>query len=553
MRKRIVSLLLSMGMVVSMCLSGCANTEQEESKTSESSEVGNSVAESEVESAEEEFQLEEATIQLWLGGPGKQKDSDEVWEKFNEMLQEYVPNTTVEFNVMTTAEYGTQFDQMLAAGEEVDLAWIGGNWVTGKTNDHIDNGDLMPIKDLLYEYGSDIVDVLGQNVIDKHTYKDGEIYYLPSWQGLTKGKYGIYVIKEIAELCGGQAWYEETQELVTHWWNEEPTAENFQKVFDQFDKYLAAAKEADMLYAGATKSNLLMQNYHRNTQNAIATEWVGPQRMDDTFTVVDAIQTDHYKVFAQTMADFYKKGYIRSDIASADVSQFHFIKDGVYDENTNIVFMDYYVTDTQYKNKEKDAGVELYAISIEEKGYLGLGDATAMAIPYCADEPERAMMVLEAIYSVPELYQLLIYGIEGKHYTDNGDGTITTSYGAEGTSDCDYGLWRWTIGTCLNSLVTQADTPGYYQELAENDSKSDVRVWDDWSFDKTEVQDVLAVLAALRAEYEPILENGYMGDDWIEVYDKLVEERKAAGLDRLIEEYDKQLQEYLKEKNITSW
>lgn len=125
MRKRIVSLLLSMGMVMSMCLSGCANTEQEKSKTPESSEVGNSVAESEVVSTEEKPQLEEKTIQLWLGGPGKQKDSDEVWEKFNEMLQDYVPNTTVEINVMTTAEYGTQFDQMLAAGEEVDLAWIG--------------------------------------------------------------------------------------------------------------------------------------------------------------------------------------------------------------------------------------------------------------------------------------------------------------------------------------------------------------------------------------------------------------------------------------------
>ena len=41
-------------------------------------------------------ELEPATIQLWLGGPGKQKDSDEVWEAFNEKLQEYVPNTTVE-------------------------------------------------------------------------------------------------------------------------------------------------------------------------------------------------------------------------------------------------------------------------------------------------------------------------------------------------------------------------------------------------------------------------------------------------------------------------
>ena len=33
-----------------------------------------------------------------------------------------------------------------------------------------------------------------------------------------------------------------------------------------------------------------------------------------------------------------------------------------YDENTNIVFMDYYVTDTQYKNKEKD-GTSYYLVN----------------------------------------------------------------------------------------------------------------------------------------------------------------------------------------------
>ena len=553
MKKRIVSLLLTMTMVVSMCLSGCGNSKQEESKTpaSSSSKAEASESSSVVES-EPEVQLEEKTIQVWLGGPGKQKDSDKVWEKFNEMLQDYVPNTTVEFTVMTTAEYGTHYEQMLASGEEVDLAWVA-SWVTGATNTNIEDGNWMLLDDLLTEYGSGIVDEIGQNVVDRHRTADGELYYLPSWQGLTTGLIGTYVIKEIAEGCGGDAWYEETQAAITEWWNVNPSAENFQKVLDQFELYLAAAKEKGMLYAGATASRLVSWNYMRNIQDGPAAEWAAPQRMDNTFTIVDAGSTEHYQVYLATMADWYKKGYIRSDIASMDTSQIHFVKNGEFDDNTNIMWTDNYLTESQLKSREKDAGMELYGFHYADKGYLGKGDATAMAIPYCADEPERAMMVLEAIYTVPELYQLLIYGIPGEHYTENGDGTITTSYGAEGTADADYGLWRWTIGTCKNSLVTQADTAGYYDELAANDEVAYIRQWENWSFDWTGLEDVKVALQATRSEYEPILERGYMGDDWKTYYDKFMEERKAAGIDKVIAEMEKQFGEYLKKYNITSW
>ena len=44
-----------------------------------------------------------------------------------------------------------------------------------------------------------------------------------------------------------------------------------------------------------------------------------------------------------------------------------------------------------------------------------------------------------------------------------------------------------------------------------------------------------------------------MGDDWKTYYDKFMEERKAAGIDKVIAEMEKQFGEYLKEYNITSW
>ena len=76
------------------------------------------------------------------------------------------------------------------------------------------------------------------------------------------------------------------------------------------------------------------------------------------------------------------------------------------------------------------------------------------------------MMVLNAIYSQPDLYNTLIYGIEGEDYTKNADGTITTSYvGASPTADDSYGIQRWIIGSCKNALINNGTDPNYYADL----------------------------------------------------------------------------------------
>ena len=548
MTKKIMSLLLAVLMLASVCLVGCDKAPQnEDTKPAQTKPAETADDTKATEPAKPE--LEEATIQVWIGGPGKQKDSDEVWEKFNEMLQAYVPNTTVEFSVMTTAEYGTHFDQMLASGEPVDLAWIA-NWVTGGTQANIDDGNLMPISELLDTYGQGIKEEIGDLAVDIHRTSDGELYYLPCWQGLYQTKMGIYVPTELAELAG-PTWLEDTTKIVDEWYNVNPSAENYAKVMDQFIIYLQAAKDAGKLYGGLTNSKFMGWNYTQNL--AKASEWAGIARLDDTFTVQDLAQTEHYKVACQKFAEMYQKGLIREDIASVDTSAFSFVTNGEFTENTCILLQQNYLSEHARESYEKAAGVPVSVIPIERAGVLGKGDATATAIPYCADEPERAMMVLNAIYTVPELYQLLIYGIEGKHYTDNGDGTITTSYGAEGTAEADYGLWRWTIGTCRNSLVTQADTPGYYQALAEAEKSAGKNIFANFTFDKTEVADIVSALSALRQEYEPILSKGYMGADWEASYNKFIEERKKAGIDKLIEEYNKQIQAYIAENNITGW
>lgn len=560
MKRKRVSMALAAIMTASVCLAGCGNTTDNAGSTKagsseavkEESKTDTVVSEAS-EQTEEVKELDPVTIQFWIGGPGKQKDSDRVWEAFNEKLQEYVPNTTVEITCMPTAEYKEKYPQMLASGEAVDLTWIA-SWVTG-SNQLIMDGNLMALDDLVDEYGQGIKETLGEDVLDMHRYpKDDKLYYLISWQGLYSNVRAFKVPTELAQLAG-DTWLEDTQKVVTKWWNEYSSPDDLQAVFDQLDIYFAALKENDKLYAGLTQATFGAWLYPNrlSSESSLQMYNIGVPHMDESFTVIDTIQSDYYRVYAQNMAEFYKKGYIRSDIASLEKNTLSFVKGGEYTPNTSVIDVHNDLTPSAAQMYSATAGVDISLIQIENEGYLSKGDATAMAIPYCADEPERAMMVLNALYTEPELYQLLIYGFEGEHYTDNGDGTITTDYGAQGTADSNYGLWKWTVGTCKNSLVTQADVAGYYDELQAQEKDAIISSFINFVFDDSNVTDVVASLKAIDGEYKSMIDNGYMGDEWEATLDKWISERKAAGVDRLIEELQNQINDYVAENNITSW
>lgn len=562
-RKKAISLFLAAVMTAAACLGGCgssAGTASEAVTAEESTEAAAADTEAaETEAGSEQAaaeELEPVTIQLWLGGPGKQKDSDEVWELFNEKLQEYVPNTTVEITCMTTTEYPEKFDQMLASGEGVDLAWVA-SWVTGTIADDIKDGNLMPLDDLVDQYGQGIREELGDEILDMHRYaEDDLLYYLISWQGLYSNVRAFKIPTEFAQLVG-DTWLEDTQAVVSKWWNDYSSTDDFQAVFDQLDIYFKALQDNDKLYAGMNTGIFYDWCYaqHFSSENSlqIRDNNVGVVHKDNTFTVIDAIDTDYYRVFAENTADFYKKGYIRSDIASLEKGTLSFVTGGEFTPNTTVIDVHNDLTPSTADMYTAQAGVDISLIQIEDKGYMSKGDASAMAIPYCADEPERAMMVLNALYTEPELYQLLIYGVEGEHYTDNGDGTITTSYGSQGTSDADYGLWKWTVGTCKNSLVTQADTPGYYDELLEQEKDAIVSPFNNFTFDNSNVQDICAALKAIDDEYGAMISKGYTGDNWEATLDQWIAERKAAGVDTLIAELQSQIDAYVEANNITSW
>lgn len=558
MKKRTICLLLAMIMVLSIVLAGCSKTAETPAadETPAATEPAETTDNTETPEAPEETAepaLEQKTIQLMITGAGKQANSDKVWAAFNEQLQQYVPNTTVEFIDVPFEEYSEKFSQVLASGEGVDLAWTG--WLINKPQ-NIADGNLRPLDDLLAEYGQGIVDILGENVVEIHrNAADGKLYYLPSWQGLCGERRGWLVVTEIAELAG-DTWIEDTEAALNKWRNNYSGIEDFQAVLDQATKYLAAAKEAGKLGAGINTGRAFGWSMYNGMYSflGVGGAEIGITYCDGTFTVKDGVAGEHYKLYAQTMADWYKEGYIRSDIMSVDTSTLTMPKNGEITDTTYVFSCDPYLTEADQEAAIADAGMDMTYLPIEENAYLILGGDTSYAIPYCADEPERAMMVLNAIYSQPDLYNTLIYGIEGEDYTKNADGTITTSYvGASPTADDSYGIQRWIIGSCKNALINNGTDPNYYADLEALESTARVNPFLNFTFDRTNVEGICASILNVYYEYGPQIDNGVAGDNWEELYNNYMAARKDAGIEELVTEFQNQLNAYIEANNITSW
>ncbi len=559
MKKRTICLLLAMIMVLSIVLAGCSKTAEtpaadETPATTEPAETTDNTETPEAPEETAEPALEQKTIQLMITGAGKQANSDKVWAAFNEQLQQYVPNTTVEFIDVSFDEYSEKFSQVLASGEGVDLAWTG--WLINKPQ-NIADGNLMPLDDLLAEYGQGIVDILGENVVEIHrNADDGKLYYLPSWQGLVGDRRGWLVVTEIAELAG-DTWIEDTEAALNKWRNNySEDTEAFQAVLDQATKYLAAAKEAGKLGAGINTGRVFGWSMYNGTRSnpGVGGSEIGIPFEDNTFTVIDGVASEHYKLYAKTMADWYKEGYIRSDIMSVDTSTLTMPKNGEITDTTYVFSCDPYLTEADQDAATADAGMDMTYLPVEENASLILGGDTSYAIPYCADEPERAMMVLNAIYSQPDLYNTLIYGIEGEDYTKNADGTITTSYvGASPTADDSYGIQRWIIGSCKNALINNGTDPNYYADLEALEETARVNPFLNFTFDRTNVEGICASILNVYYEYGPQLDNGVAGDNWEELYNSYMAARKDAGIEELVTEFQNQLNAYIEANNITSW
>lgn len=526
-KRRILAMLAAMTMAATTVMTGCGDNNAAKESTDK---VTSESKESQATQASEE-ELEPVTLKYWMGAE-ETEDAALVVDAVNEYLADVLPNTTLEIEWVSLSEWSDRWSKAMASQEAIDIAWFG--WMNSLTTE-VEMGSLMPIEDLVNEYGQGIIETLTQATLDEHRAFDGEMYFLPAWQGLIGERYGIYLPHDNVALLGDE-------------W-----AENFQKVlYDSFEKnyyddeskgaviacleeYLEASKEAGMLGYGLNVQNDPLNKVYQTKHKAFLNipSFIYPTVDGDTLYLEPSCSEGsyHWKRI-EAYHDWYKKGYIREDVASAEVKETTYSLDTK--DNNYITAVANAWTDGSDVTMSVKAGYDIDCFYVMPYAKKSTGFATGTVIPATAENPERAMMLLDLIYTDPTLYQMLVYGVEGTHYTKNTDGTITMAENNKYT-----GPQCWQLGTCINSLTTDATQLDYYQKMKDAEATAKVAEYSWSGFDKTNVDVEISNITAISKEY--VMNALVPLDNWKELKMEEREKMLAAGLDKVMDEVYNQL------------
>ena len=312
------------------------------------------------------------------------------------------------------------------------------------------------------------------------------------------------------------------------------------KYYDILEDYLAKLKENGELGKGFSAGDYILKGYERISDYFVV------KHGDEKAEIKHFFETEDAKRNYDKMAEWYKKGYIREDAMTAnDYDRMVGNRDG-YVVSTCIVGYQQEQVDAQQYNDE------FLVIPFEDYYYIPSSNpAAGTGIVATTKHPELCMKFLDLMQSEKgkELLNLIIYGIEGDHYTKTGEDKIKTEYEGLGTSNARYGIYKWILGNTRLAYDTQSDQEGYknwaFNEVNTSDKRSALMGF----VPRTEkISSKLAQLNTVKSEFRSGLALGCLPDHEA-TYEEFINKLNKAGSAEVIEELQAQIDEFLNRKN----
>lgn len=196
---------------------------------------------------------------------------------------------------------------------------------------------------------------------------------------------------------------------------------------------------------------------------------------------------------------------------------------------------------------------EAYGFNVKLVRFIGPNMSRAtqqgslIAINAAADDKnvEACLKYLELLYTDRKLRDTLAYGIEGEHFNYYEDTVIRTEAG-----NSHYMQDAFVTGPAVSASVVSADKnnladPKQWEKVYEGYKDARVSDTKGFSFDPTNVEAEIAALDAIWSNYSAELVTGTSDTD--KVVKEMRQQMEAAGLDKVREEAQRQLDEYLEQ------
>lgn len=397
----------------------------------------------------------------------------------------------------------------------------------------ITSNKVIPLNPYLDNELKETVDLMGKDFLTYSTV-DGNTYAIPAYKGMVLYYYWI-VRKDAADAAGidPNATYNLAQ-----------ISEAMAKL-QTFDPSIPAF--AVRAGAGGT-GNYAALNYVLGSPEyyAYTTLTAGPACFGDDTTLVNYYASDMYKEYVETAYAWNQAGYIQPDasietedgpaLMSADRALSYFIG-YAYDRPT---------IEAQSANS---GGHPIYAIPVGKDVFTS-SSFISWCIAHNSANPELAAQALNMLYTDETFLNLLIFGVEGEDYVTldttgvvdaidwpEGKDMMTVPYTA--ALSCGI-LGNQFIMSAMKGSTEVSDVP-FMKENIENAKKSPLF---GFSFDTTNVANQVSAVTNVINQYNPGLTCGEL--DPAVYLPKFLEDLEAAGINDIIAEAQKQVDEWKK-------
>jgi putative aldouronate transport system substrate-binding protein len=421
-------------------------------------------------------------------------------------------NAKVKLSRTSVSQWAQQRNLILAGNEHMDL------FVTSFEDyeRHASKNQLLELDELLTKEGKDIAVVLGDKL--KAAKIKGHIYAIPTHNFIEAGT-GILLRKDLLDRHGIDV--------------------SKIKGTNDLDAVFETMKQKENLLGVAAPNGQMPMTY--------AIDWLNYDPLVDSLgvlplnskdmKVVNLYEMPEYVEALKKTRSWYQAGYLPKDAVNAKTAPPDLMKNGEVFSifQSNSVFLQDSLSSITGRQLVK---VDLQKPVITTKEELGL----MWAIPRNnVKNSQKAMELLNLLYTDKEIINLINYGIEGKHYKKVTGEVISR------INDSGYSMNQpFMFGNRMLTYVLEGEDPALRQEYTKFTA----------SFQKSPAAGFLPSTEAVSTEvvavknvldqYRKALETGSV--DPVKVHPDFVKKLKAAGIDTIIAEKQKQLDAWLAQK-----
>lgn len=521
MKKRVLAAFLAALMAGSV-LAGCGSgsSDSSDSSSSESSDSSQE-ADSEDSASEETGEVDEIVFAyMTQNNIPEAAELQRIEDLINEYTEEKI-NTKVDLVIFSNSDYVNQVNLMLASGEQLDIFQA---YATPHLP-YIQDGTALDITD----YFEDELKETAETVYDgflKPTTVDGRIYGIVN-MGSNYVPGGFTYRSDIADELGLDM-------------SQVTSVEALEEVF-------AAVHEAypDMIVIDPNRSNALFETYLGKIAcldplgGDITYPFSGVAYQDDP-TVINAFETSDFIELCNLTHSWYEKGYYASDAATTTATTAELLMSGncfgTFCGLGNPMIAKQYST---------NYGHDFDNVQISDSLVWSSGN-NAWMVNSASEAPSAACKFLNLLYTDKYLDNLLIYGEEGVDYVLNEDGFAVAPEGYTDlnsvayTNNMNYYFWgnKWLAYPVVGGQDAEAAAAQMELNYA-----GELSAYYGFIYDYSELSAEYTACQNIIDEYKKALWVGAV--DVEATLDEMNERLLAAGMDKLMELKQTQLDEWL--------